>query len=625
MSVETSLKKLEDNYRIKSGWKVIDDGGVLSIPVEELRMENPPRPDRSGQVVFKEKKGGGGKQIESYPVVQSIDNMNALIHEKYEEEKQKAKAAGKSEFKAGEIALKEATRLPLFTAAKAWQDTMAEIKLKKALEKMMVGLKIPALLIRSVNLKQISALNDLGLKLAGDGEIDLMMAYLSGDFLHVNVFEVKRSDTYPWETKSRPPNKQAVNKAENQLTKDLDVLMALLAGIPPDQIVFHTLACYPDTSITELGTIICADCLENGVVCQEDINDMSLLQKKSQVPDKTFDLRQEAWFFQIASRWFMSDLVTIEDRNHLLTLTARCLSDQSLLHIGYREVADQEHLVTERHKFNIQTVDGKMMQSEFVVASPQQQQAIASFTASSSQRLLVLTGAAGTGKTLVALQVANNLIQSLEATAEPDKGPVLLVTAEDMNKEDPLLKHLDANTTKAKTKIFDDWKEIRKEYGISGSEEEMQLLHLTEALAKRWEGRQIVILLDEILLPKKLNSLADHAERIPQCVKLILIVNPWYSSDLPTTLPESFLHINLATPYRSTIAITTLARFLANGVLGTVVPEGEFGSDVEGKKPIVFDVGKDEVKLREALQRSRDLFGDDATLLYDVSLPDSME
>ena len=60
-------------------------------------------------------------------------------------------------------------------------------------------------------------------------------------------------------------------------------------------------------------------------------------------------------------------------------------------------------------------------------------------------------------------------------------------------------------------------------------------------------------------------------------------------------------------------------------VKGEVVPEGEFGSDVEGKKPIVFDVGKDEVKLREALQRSRDLIGDDATLLYDYPLPSSMK
>merc|ERR1712062_671696 len=49
------------------------------------------------------------------------------------------------------------------------------------------------------------------------------------------------------------------------------------------------------------------------------------------------------------------------------------------------------------------------------------------------------------------------------------------------------------------------------------------------------------------------------------------------------------------------------------------------GSDVEGKKPILFDIGKDEIKLREALQRSRDLIGDDATLLYDPFLPSSME
>ena len=73
ISVETSLKELEDNYVIKPAWTVIDDGGVLSIPVEELRMENPPRPDRSGQVVFKEKKGGGGKQIESYTVGETIE------------------------------------------------------------------------------------------------------------------------------------------------------------------------------------------------------------------------------------------------------------------------------------------------------------------------------------------------------------------------------------------------------------------------------------------------------------------------------------------------------------------------------------------------------------------------
>ena len=95
VAVETSLKELEESYKKKPEWKVIEGGGVLNIPVEELRMQNPPRPDRSsGQVLFKEKKGGGGKQIENYPVGQTIDNLNSLIRDKYEEEKEKAKAAG---------------------------------------------------------------------------------------------------------------------------------------------------------------------------------------------------------------------------------------------------------------------------------------------------------------------------------------------------------------------------------------------------------------------------------------------------------------------------------------------------------------------------------------------------
>ena len=146
------------------------------------------------------------------------------------------------------------------------------------------------------------------------------------------ICEVKRADTYPWQTKNSLPNKQAVNKAENQLTKDVDILMALLAGTPPDQIVFHTLACYPDSSIAELQTIFCDVCLEQGVICQEDLNDLSLLQKKTKVPDKP-------------------DPATTNGQQHLLRFTARCLSHQSLLHVGYRKIEDHEHLVTET--FNV--------------------------------------------------------------------------------------------------------------------------------------------------------------------------------------------------------------------------------------------------------------------------------
>ena len=591
-SVEASLKELEEAYESTPEWKMVKDGGVLSVPAEELRMENPPKPDRSGQVVFK--RGGGGNQIEHYNVVQTVSYLNEEIRVKHEEEKQKATAAGMSESEAAKEASAAAVKLPQYQAVRAWQDRSVEITLKKALEKMMGSLGIPAVLIRSMNLKKMSALKDLGLRLPFGAEIDLVMAYNSGDLLCVNVFEVKRRSTYPWDNRSEPPTKQAVNKAEDQLTKDVDIIMELLRGISPDQIVVRSLACYPDSSSAELQKILCPDCLEQGVVGQEDLNDMSLLQKKTKVPEKPVP-------------------ATTIGQQYLLKFTARCLSDQSLLHVGNRSIADKDNLASERHKFNLEAVDRRMMHGEYIVASPQQQKVIASFNSSRHQRHLVLTGAAGTGKTLVAVQVANNLIGDLEAAAEPGKEPLLLVTTERGWKEAPISKYLDANTSFAKNKTFKPWKFILKEYGVPESEAEMQLGALCTAVSHKWEGRAAVLLMDEVFHPDKvLASLADHCESLPDNATIIAVVNPAGCRLLPT-LAESVLQVDLTTQYRSTRAITSLARFLAKRK-GQDVPEREFGSDVEGKKPIFFDVGPDDEKLRQALLRSREQLGDDVTL-----------
>ena len=196
-SVEASLKELEEAYESTPEWKMVKEGGVLSVPVEELRMENPPKPDRSGQVVFNEKRGGGGNQIEHYNVVQTVSYLNEDLLVKHEEEKQKATAAGMSKSEAEKEASAAAEKLPQYQAVRAWQDRSVEITLKKALEKMMGSLGFPAVLIRSINLKKMSALKDLGLRLPDGAEIDLVMAYNSGDLLYVNVFEVKRRSTYP--------------------------------------------------------------------------------------------------------------------------------------------------------------------------------------------------------------------------------------------------------------------------------------------------------------------------------------------------------------------------------------------------------------------------------------------
>ena len=51
VSVETSLKELDDNYASKPEWKMIEDGGVLGVPVEEFRMMNPPQPGNFGRAI----------------------------------------------------------------------------------------------------------------------------------------------------------------------------------------------------------------------------------------------------------------------------------------------------------------------------------------------------------------------------------------------------------------------------------------------------------------------------------------------------------------------------------------------------------------------------------------------
>ena len=130
------------------------------------------------------------------------------------------------------------------------------------------------------------------------------------------------------------------------------------------------------------------------------------------------------------------------------------------------------------------------------------------------------------------------------------------------------------------------------------------------------------MLVDEIRDKDMLSKLEDQS--FPESVRMVLVLNPGAHGDhSPLTLPPSFLHVTLKTPYRSTIAITSLARFIAK-CKDLVVPQGEFGSDVEGIKPIFFDIGKDERKMEKALEHCHEKLGDNATILYDY-IPDSIE
>ena len=637
ISVQTSLRDLEDMYKNNLEWDLVDRGGVLSVPVEELRMTNFPKPDRNGSMNFSKKKGVN--LIQNFPVGQTIGNLNAEILAKYNQVQEDAKASGKSEKECLQKAKDEATKLPQFQAVKAWQDINAEIKLKKELEAMMGRLKVPALIIRSINMREISVLKDLGLKIPKDGEIDLVMAYACGDSLKVVIFEVKRGDTYPWQTKQSPVNKQAVNKAEKQLGGDVDTMLALLAGIPSPEICLHTLSCFPDSPKSILKDMFCDDCLDKSVICQEDLNDLSHLQKKTQVGDNFTG-------------------ATAKGKGHLLKLAARCLSHQSLLHLGYRSLNDKKKVVAAKHQYNTMSVDQKLMSKEFVIASPVQQEALRLFSSDLSRPHLVLEGPAGSGKTLVALQAAKSLLSSLVSSGKSKDGPLLVVTAApgliEVKKDHPIMALLDNCTSDVTTeRIVMPYKDLISSLSAAG----MCLSSLCNALAKRWKGRDIVLVVDEIIFVE-LHHFFSHLDNITgtKSIRIILTLNPRIATTTTIKITnkcycdesrktkdsdphrqsswsayqnlaqQGFLHVSLETPYRSTISIILLARHLSI-CLQLASEFDELGSDLEGTTPMFFDTGRCDLsqfesvrlRLRYALETAEKELGSEVTLLYNLS------
>ena len=89
-------------------------------------MINPPKPDRGGNVQFVDRKGkGAGNQIDNYPIAETISNLNEKVLDKYNIEKDKAKAKGKSNTAAEGAAQAMAKKFPEFTAVQKWLDNEA--------------------------------------------------------------------------------------------------------------------------------------------------------------------------------------------------------------------------------------------------------------------------------------------------------------------------------------------------------------------------------------------------------------------------------------------------------------------------------------------------------------------
>ena len=101
------------------------------------------------------------------------------------------------------------------------------------------------------------------------------------------------------------------------------------------------------------------------------------------------------------------------------------------------------------------------------------------------------------------LKLANNLMESAKAK-EGSSEPLLEVTAHNRKENDPIMKYLDAGTGGVASKLSKGWWDLRRQFGVSGSDRRTELLKLSEGLTKKWGERQIV---DEILQRIMLSTL----------------------------------------------------------------------------------------------------------------------
>ena len=85
----------------------------------------------------------------------------------------------------------------------------------------------------------------------------------------------------------------------------------------------------------------------------------------------------------------------------LLTVVSRLSGPHSLLHAGSRTFEDKEAVMKEKMESNTSMIDCKIKLGQYVVASKDQQKAIAEFTHSPDKRHATFRGPPGSGKTLM--------------------------------------------------------------------------------------------------------------------------------------------------------------------------------------------------------------------------------
>ena len=640
---QLGLSELTERERQSPEWQTVAAGGLRVIPVVEFRLSTLPKPllvddaAEDNKVDFKTHiQSRKAQEIGYYSAHLTEDAIEKELMDEF----RKLKAVGLGNKDAEKKVF--ATKKKKHEALQSWKDTKAEITLKLSLEELLLHLRVPGLLVRSVEhkarinnpdgfqeLRNLDALHALGLDGLPPqaGEIDLLLAYVAGNHLHIVLCEVKRQNLKLWESQDGKESKaliRNIGKAFEQLLADCDVILGLLADLPGSSIVLHTISCFPDTSVSVLKEILCNSCIES-VLCKEDLADMVTLRKKLMIPDDTMTWTDEAL-------------------ENLLRLDTRLVGQHSLLHIGWRKLKDIGKLEAGRMDFNVQSVEERMRMGEYVLAAPDQQAAFAVAHRNGPARHLTVRGRAGSGKTVTLLGLVR------EHMRQPGK-KLLIVTAYRQQGTDRIMKYLsrEAKNLAEETMVL-GWRDILNYFNISTRKFQISrkdvhrnevidtpaiISYLSKNVAYKFPDRQVVLAVDELdagYAPNTRDGLRNDWSQInvPSSVSLVLVFNPG-SIRLPLELSTdpSFYHVSCDLRFRSTLSITDVVNCVTEHSGQGLQVADKSATDVVGVEPILMDLGnlQNVFWLERALQEIKTCLDSEGrlgvTLLHDWHISDA--
>ena len=297
----------------------------------------------------------------------------------------------------------------------------AELKVQEMIEAGMRGR--PGLLIRSFkseeNLyKELSKL--LGISIVPNCskdhtkhtkecyrmETDFILLYPDKDKLAIRLIEVKRPNSVPWAKHVKKPlNPRLVASAQEQLVRALNFSLAFLPDVPTVNLDIKPVMAFPESLCS---AEFCQDCSDL-IITMEDI------QKGPEQVLKKLSMGSES--------------VTDDSKALFLQACARLIGKESLLHTGYRTLADKFSRSKEAKTSHIARVEKSL-----IMLSPAQREVFRTVKTNEQLKYYCFVGGSGTGKTHLSLRTVDNLIQRYEAR-DPGQNIQVYLTYKDKKSE----------------------------------------------------------------------------------------------------------------------------------------------------------------------------------------------